>query len=160
MYKNYKCQFVSSPQFFNLLQTCPQSLVVINLLETNTVEDLEIDTINIYNELDKLIEFNPIDLKTGSQLSKFLTEENNDLLKKIANLIQDKRVKNKFEKRKRNYIAIITNQSTIARNLVKEFESDLNDFFTPINKLPYSKLIEKFDKVSVNIYDWANKYLG
>merc|ERR1712066_221496 len=99
--------FLAPGQFFNLIQSNQDCLLIINLLRTNPFEDLGIMTINLHSHLKSLTESDPVHIKTPEDFEKFLLEKPS-ILDKITEFIEDPNLKYLFsEKRKRFYIGIV-----------------------------------------------------
>ena len=49
-----------------------------------------------------------------------------------------------FIKRKRHYICILTNKSTLARHFIRMFVDHLDDIDHPVNQIKFSSIIDKY----------------
>ena len=128
---NMKCNFISDPQLFNIIQTNEDQMLVLNLLRHNPFIDLGIQTINLHTNIDKLLKFNPTDINNEMDVKNFLSK--NDFVQdKIEKLITNKEQKLSYQKRARKFICILSNNTAMARTYVKEFKYNIDEIFEPI----------------------------
>lgn len=99
--KRSSINLVSSPQTFNLVQSRLEDILVINMLKENPFRGVNVPTIDLHEQIDKLLSSNPIAFKTNKDFEKFIHEDEGKFLHKISDCINDENLKMRFSKRKR-----------------------------------------------------------